>query len=475
MTNMLTPDLCVIGGGAGGLSAAAAAAQFGVSVVLIERERLGGDCLHHGCVPTKALIAAAKRVQAVREASKFGIQVAEPRIDFPGVLSHVRNAIRAIEPNDSVERYQGLGVQVIQDAGHFQDKNTVFAGGAEIKARRFIIATGSSPAVPAIPGVERTPFMTNQTVLTHDKPFPHLLIVGGGPAGMEYAQAFRRLGCEVTLIEALEPLPRDEAELKAVVIRRLMAEGVRVIDHARVERMDPIGGGGVHLTFNRDGRSYSVDGSHLLLAVGRKPNVDNLNLTAAKIKYDATGIRVNSSLKTSNSLVYAIGDVIGEDCFTHVASLHARMVVKNALFRLPVKVSRETIPWVTFTDPEMAHVGLTEEAARKRHKNIRVLRWPYQENDRAQAEGQTEGFLKVVTTGGGRILGASMVGAQAGELIQMWSLAIQKDIDIKSMASYVAPYPTLAEINVRAALSYFLPSAAEPGVRRVIGWLAKLG
>jgi pyruvate/2-oxoglutarate dehydrogenase complex dihydrolipoamide dehydrogenase (E3) component len=475
MTDVLTPDLCVIGAGSGGLSAAAAAAQLGAPVVLIERDRMGGDCLHYGCVPSKALIAAAKRAQAVREAGQFGVLAGEPKIDFAGVTSHVNDVIRAIEPNDSAERYQGLGVQVIQGAASFQDSRTVVAGGCEIRARRFVIATGSSPAVPAIPGVERTPFLTNETLLEAKMPFPHLLVVGGGPAGVEFAQAFRRLGSDVTLIEALDPLPREEGELKAVVLKQLAAEGVRIIDHARVERLDTTGAGGVHVTFNRDERSYSIDGSHLLMTAGRKPNVDGLNLDAARIKYDTKGIRVNSKLKTSNRIVYAIGDVIGEDCFTHLASLHARLVIKNALFRLPVKVRRETMPWVTFTDPELAHVGLTEEEARKRYRNIRVLRWPYHENDRAQAERQTNGFLKAIVAANGRILGASMVGAQAGELIQMWSLAMQKGINIKNMAEYVAPYPTLAEINARAALSYFLPRAAAPGLRRVIGWLAKLG
>ena len=313
------------------------------------------------------------------------------------MLAHVANVIGAIEPNDSIERYVGMGVHVIQGAASFQDKNTVVAGDYEIKARRFIIASGSSPAIPVIPGVERTPYLTNQTVLSARRSFPHLIIIGAGPCGVEFAQAFRRLGCDVTLIEALEPLARDEDELKLVVLKRLAAEGVRIIDQARVERLDPLGGGasGVHVTFNREGRSYSVEGSHLLFATGRKPNTEGLNLEAANIKYDAKGVNVNSGLKTSNGRVYAIGDVIGQDQFTHMASHHARLVVKNALFRLPVKVRRETIPWVTFTDPELAHVGLNENEARKQHKNIRVLRWPYHDNDRAQCERLTEGFLKV--------------------------------------------------------------------------------
>jgi pyruvate/2-oxoglutarate dehydrogenase complex dihydrolipoamide dehydrogenase (E3) component len=474
MTNLLSPDLCVIGAGAGGLTVASAAAQFGVQVVLIERDRMGGDCLRRGCVPSKALMAAARQVRVIREARRFGVYAGEPKIDYGGVLAHIDGVIASIEPNDSIERFTGMGVQVIQGSAHFTDRQTVTAGDFEIQARRFVIATGSAPAIPPIPGLERTPFLTSETALTAGSPFPHLLVIGAGPTGVEFAQAFRRLGSDVTLVEAAEPLPRDEEELKAVVLKRLVAEGVRLIDHARVERAEPLGGG-VHLTFAREGRSYSIDGSHLLLATGRKPRIDDLNLEAAGVKYDARGVSVNSSLKTSNGRIYAIGDVIGQEQFAHVASHHAGLVVRNALFRLPIKVRREMLPWVTFTDPELAHVGLSEEEARRRHRNIRVLRWPYHDNDRAQIERQAEGFLKVVTTRSGRILGAGMVGAQAGELIQLWSLAVQKDMNIKAMASYVAPYPTMAEMNVRAAISYFLPRAAEGGVRRVLGWLTKLG
>ncbi|NJM34322.1 MAG: FAD-dependent oxidoreductase [Rhodomicrobium sp.] len=289
------------------------------------------------------------------------------------------------------------------------------------------------------------------------------------------AQAHRRLGSDVTVIEALTPLAKDDAEVRHLVLRRLEDEGVRILDKARVERAESFGEN-VRVMFSKDGQSYSLDGTHLLLAVGRRPSLDKLNLDAAGIKYERTGITVNSGLKTSNSRVYAIGDVAGGPQFTHVANYHASIVVKNALFRLPSKADHSTIPWVTFTDPELAHIGLTEEAARAKYGNkINVLRWPYHENDRAQAERETEGFLKVITTRSGKILGASMVGAHAGELIQMWSLAMQKKIDIKAMASFISPYPTLAEINKRAAIVYFLPKLTNPLIKRAVGWLKKLG
>jgi pyruvate/2-oxoglutarate dehydrogenase complex dihydrolipoamide dehydrogenase (E3) component len=273
----------------------------------------------------------------------------------------------------------------------------------------------------------------------------------------------------------LTPLARDDEEVRGVVLRRLAEEGVRILDKARLERAESFGDG-IRVMFAKDGQSYSLDGSHLLLAVGRRPSIDGLDLEAAGIKHDRSGIAVNSGLKTSNRRVYAIGDVAGGPQFTHVAGYHASVVVKNALFRLPSKADHSTIPWVTFTDPELAHVGLTEAAAREKYgSKINVLRWPYHENDRAQAERQTTGFLKVITSRKGRILGASMVGAQAGELIQMWSLAMQKHISIKDMASYIAPYPTLSELNKRAAIVYFLPKLTTPFLKRIVGWLKKLG
>jgi pyruvate/2-oxoglutarate dehydrogenase complex dihydrolipoamide dehydrogenase (E3) component len=475
MAEQLTPDLCVIGAGSGGLSVAAGAAQLGAEVVLLEKAKMGGDCLNYGCVPSKALLAAAKRAELMRQAAPFGITPVEPQIDHRAVLQHVREVIAAIAPNDSVERFTGLGVKVILAEGAFSNRTTVTAGDYEIRARRFVIATGSVPAVPPIPGLDTVPFFTNETIFDAAGFLQHLIIIGGGPIGLEMAQAHRRLGSEVTVIEAAIPLARDDEEVRGVVLRRLAEEGVRILDKARLERAESFAGG-VRVTFAKDGQSYSLDGTHLMLAVGRRPTLDGLNLEAAGIKHDRNGITVNSGLKTSNRRVYAIGDVAGGPQFTHVANYHASIVVKNALFRLPSRADHSTIPWVTFTDPELAHVGLTEAAGREKYGGrINVLRWPYHENDRAQAERQTEGYLKVVTSRSGRILGASMVGAHAGELIQIWSLAMQKKIKIGHMASFVSPYPTLAEINKRAAITYFLPKLTSPLVKRVVGWLRKLG
>ena len=470
----ITADLCVIGAGSGGLSVAAAAAAFGRNVVLIERHKMGGDCLNYGCVPSKALLAAGKRAHAIRTAAPFGIANVEPQIDPRGVHAHVHSVIAAIEPNDSVERFTGLGVRVIHAAARFVDKSTVVAGEHRIKARRFVIATGSSPAVPPIPGLDSVPYFTNETIFDNQERLSDLIIIGGGPIGMEMAQAHARLGSRVTVIEAAKALAKDDPELTKVVIEQIEREGISLMQDTKVERVEG-GLGRVRVHIAMGDKKHVLDGTHLLLAVGRKPSTADLGLEAAGIRYDGKGIKVNKGLKTSNRRVFAIGDVAGGLQFTHVANYHAGIVIRRALFRLPAKVDTSIVPWVTFTEPELAHVGLTEEAARKAHSKINVLRWPYHENDRAQAERETEGHIKVVTAGNGRILGATIVGAQAGELISMWSLAVSQKMNIKAMIGWISPYPTLSEINKRAAYRYYATAPSSPWVRKIIGFLAKFG
>ena len=468
-------DLCVIGAGSGGLSVAAAAAQFGIKVVLIEKHKMGGDCLNYGCVPSKAMLAAAKRAHLIRNCADFGIVPTSPAINHAGVRDHVKSVIAAIEPNDSVERFTGLGVHVIQAPARFVDKSTVSTGDALVKARRFVIATGSSPMVPPIPGLADTPYFTNETLFDNGELLPHLIVIGGGPIGMEMAQAHLRLGSRVTVVEAMKALGKDDPELSEVVLKSLRGEGLVIREGARVESVSGTKGN-IAVTITVDGVSEVIEGTDLLVATGRKPNLDDLNLDAAGIDFDKRGIKVNKGLVTSNSKVFAIGDVIGGLQFTHVANYHAGIVIRRALFRmLTARVDNDLVPWVTYTDPELAHVGLTEDEARKRHGKIRVLRWPYQENDRAQAERASEGFVKVITTSRGKILGASIVGSQAGEIIQMWSLALSRGMNIKAMTAWISPYPTLNEINKRAAFGYFAGAASSPMVRTVVDWLAKLG
>jgi pyruvate/2-oxoglutarate dehydrogenase complex dihydrolipoamide dehydrogenase (E3) component len=471
MAELLTPDICVIGAGSGGLSVAAAAAAFGVSVVLIERRRMGGDCLNYGCVPSKALLAAAKRAEAVRRATPFGLTLQRHSVDFAKVHSHVHRVIAAIAPNDSKERFTGLGVRVIEGSARFSDARTVAVGDdIKVQARRFVIATGSSPRVPPIPGLADTPYLTNETVFDLAQCPEHLIVIGGGPTGLELAQAYRRLGAEVTVIEAATPLADEDPECAAIVLDQLAREGVAIRANAEILRVER--GEKPRLILSGPGGEEAIEGSHLLVASGREATVDGLALEAAGIKFEPGGILINKRLKTSNRRVYAIGDVTRGPRFTHVASYHASLVIRNALFGLPVRTTSQPIPWVIYTDPELAHVGMTEGQARRRRR-IRVLRWPYHENDRAQAERETRGHIKVVTTRGGRILGATIVGAQAGELITTWTLAVAGKLSIKTIAGMIMPYPTLSEIGKRAAIGYFIPGLTSPWLRRIITFVRR--
>jgi pyruvate/2-oxoglutarate dehydrogenase complex dihydrolipoamide dehydrogenase (E3) component len=476
MAETLKPDICVIGGGSGGLSVAAAAAAFGVPVVLIERHKMGGDCLNTGCVPSKALLAAAKRAETMRSAAPFGVTAPAVNVDFVKVHDHVRHVIGAIAPTDSAERFGGLGVRVIKGQAKFKDRKTVAVGDDyEIRARRFVIATGSTPARPPIPGLDEGPYLTNETVFDLTERPDSLIIIGAGPIGLEMAQAFRRLGSVVTVLEAAAPLTKDDPECAAIVLDQLDREGIVIRSGVSVTRVNRANGR-VSVTFAGAGGEETVEGHSLLVATGRKPTTDGLDLEAAGIKFDRAGIQVNKRLKTSNRRVYAIGDcAAGQLQFTHAANYHAGLVIRNALFRLRAKVNNDRVPWVTYTEPELAQTGLTEAQARARKLKIRILRWPYHDNDRAQAERETHGHIKVITGSKGKILGATIVGAQAGELIAMWTLAIALGLNVRALTGIVLPYPTLSEIGKRAAIDYFTPSLTSPWVRRIIAWLRIFG
>ena len=351
-------DICVIGAGSGGLSVAAGASQMGANVVLVERARMGGDCLNYGCVPSKALVAAAHAAHTMRTTNRFGIESVEPSIDFTAVRDHVRSVIAAIEPNDSVERFTGLGVRVIEAEGRFTGTGAIEAGDCRIEARRFVIATGSSAMVPPIPGLAETPYLTNETIFDLDECPDHLIVVGGGPIGAELAQAHRRLGAKVTMLEMFDFLGKDDPELTAVVRRQFTAEGIDVqtgVKVVKAQATEP----GVAVTIEDNGAESTIAGSHLLIAAGRRPNIDGLDLDAAGVSHTAAGVTVDARLRTSNRRVFAIGDVTGGLQFTHVAGFHAGIVIRNALFHLPAKANHRAAPWVTYTDPELAHVGMT--------------------------------------------------------------------------------------------------------------------
>ena len=462
-------DLAIIGAGSGGLSVAAAAAQFGQKVILFEKGKMGGDCLNYGCIPSKALIAASKQAHTFRTAGKYGISAVEPKVDFKKVHAYVQSVIAAIAPNDSVERFEKFGVKVVLSEARFRDAKSVETKEGVFSAKRFVIATGSRAAVPPIEGVESVAYFTNETIFENKTLPKHLVVIGGGAIGVELAQAYRRLGSVVTVIEAFEPLATDDPELAGLVLESLRADGVKIMAHTAIRKISKSKTG---IAVETEGHG-KIMGSHLLVATGRVANVEGLNLEAAGVAYTARGITVDKGLRSSQKHVYAIGDVAGGLQFTHVANYHAGLVIRNALFRLPVKNRTDSIPHVTFTDPELAQVGLTEaEALKQFGSGVRVLRWPFHDNDRAQTEGKTGGLIKVVIGKRGKILGVGIAGAQAGELIHPWVLAMTEGLKIKSIASMVAPYPTFGEINRRVSINYFSGLATKPWLRCVIRLLS---
>jgi pyruvate/2-oxoglutarate dehydrogenase complex dihydrolipoamide dehydrogenase (E3) component len=469
----LTADLCIIGAGSGGLSVAAGAVQMGASVVLIEKGAMGGDCLNTGCVPSKALIAAGHAAHTVRHGARFGVNGHEPAIIFAAVHGHVHAVIGAIAPHDSVERFEGLGVTVIRAAARFVDAGTVEAGGTRIKARRFVVATGSRAAVPPVPGLKDVPYLTNESVFDLTERPGHLVVVGGGPIGIEMAQAFRRLGAQVTVVEKFGIMARDEPEAVDVVRAALIGEGIALHERTGIAGI-AAAGNGIEATLEPEGGvPFSITGTHVLVAAGRKANVEGLGLEAAGIKYSPRGIEVDARLLSSNRRVFAIGDVAGGPQFTHIAGYHAGIVIRNALFSVPAKVDYSALPWVTYTDPEVAHAGLTEADARKAGHDVTILTAPMSGIDRAQAEQATEGLAKIVVGKGGRILGATLVGAHAGELIAMWGLAISQKMKIGAIASMIVPYPTLSDISKRAAGSWYTPTLFGPRTRKVVQFVQR--
>ena len=464
-------DILVIGAGSGGLSVAAGASQMGAKVVLLEGHKMGGDCLNYGCVPSKALIASGKLAYAQEHSAAYGVANAAPQVNYAAAKDHVQDVIAQIEPVDSQERFEGFGVHVIREFGHFISPTEVQAGDHVITARRVVIATGSGPLVPPIDGLDSVPYLTNETLWDLRERPEHLLIIGGGPIGMEMAQAHRRLGSKVTVIEGAKALGKDDPEMAAVVLEKLRDEGIEIVEDALAHRID--GGDGSVTVHTKDGASYT--GSHLLVAVGRKSNHDKLNLEAAGIETTRTGVKVDASMRTTNRKVYAIGDAAGGLQFTHVAGYHAGVIIRSMLFGLPSKAKTSHIPWATFTDPELAQVGLTEGQARQQHGDkLEVVRFHYNHNDRAIAERKTRGLIKVMVVKG-RPVGASIAGYQAGELINLWALVLANNMKMSQVAGMVSPYPTIGEVNKRAAGAYFGPKLFESEmVKRVVGLVQRV-
>lgn len=467
-------DVCVIGAGSGGLSVAVGAAQLGARTVLIERHKMGGDCLNTGCVPSKALLAAAKIAHTPNISKDFGIKIAPTIIDQQLIQDHVKSIIQQIAPHDSVERMESLGIKVFRESAYFINPHQLQVGSDIIEAKRFVIATGSSPKLPHIPGLDSVPYHTNETIFDLTEKIDHLIVIGGGPIGMEMAQAHHRLGCKVIVLQSRRILPRDDQELVDVVRQKFTQEGIVVHEHMHITQIKKQKDGFTVTCKNETG-SFDISGSHLFIATGRQPNVSDLQLDRAGVVYTERGVDVDACLRTSHKKIYAVGDVIGHHAFTHAASYHASIVIQNMLFRWPRKMDGRKIPWVTYTDPELAQIGMTEAEAIQHKLPHQILRFPLTKNDRAQCERKTDGLIKVVLAKNGKILGASICGDHAGDLIAFWILAIDKDLRMKDIAGTVLPYPTMSEIHKGISSAYFSPILFSKKVRMLVRLLLKLG
>ena len=469
-----TADLVVIGGGSGGLSVASGAAQLGLKVVLYERGEMGGDCLNSGCVPSKALIAAGKAAHAMRHAARFGIANSEPQVDWAKVRAHVADVIATIAPIDSQERFEGLGCRVIREHARFADPQTVVSASSRVKARRIVIAAGGGPSVPPIPGLAQTPHLTNLNVFQLDALPKHLIVLGGGAIGMELAQSFRRLGAAVTVIEMDRCLGRDDAEAAAVVTASLKADGVVLREGAKAVQVSGQAGA-ITVEIEANGARERIVGSHLLVAVGRTVHTDGLDLEAGGVAFDKTGVINTPYLRTNNSRVWVVGDITGREKFTHAAGFHASVFVTNALFKVKMRADSSPMPHATYTEPELAQVGLTEAAAKAQFGDkVTVTRWGFHENDRAQAERSHEGFVKLVIGPKAKILGATVVGEGAGDLIQIFTLAMANGLTVRAFTKYIAPYPTRGEIVKRVASAYYSPTLFSPRTRKLISVLQRI-
>jgi pyruvate/2-oxoglutarate dehydrogenase complex dihydrolipoamide dehydrogenase (E3) component len=450
-------DICVIGAGAGGLSVASGAAQLGMNVCLIEKDEMGGDCLNRGCVPSKALLHAAKENETYLMANR-----------------HVHESITKIAPHDSQERFEGLGCTVIREPVHFVSKHEIeTASGQKIRAKYFVIAAGSRAFIPNIKGLDKDKILTNENIFRLEGRPDHLCIIGGGPVGVEMAQAHVKLGCAVTLITHGTILPKDDTQCVEIIRNQLIKDGIALHEN-------------VQITSVKHGRKYhdlkikggeTVKATHILVATGRAPNIDTLHLSAAKVKFDDGGIKVNKHLRTNRKNIFALGDIIKDGPkFTHACAYQAGILIRNICFRMEAKVNYSSLPWVTYTSPELAHVGLTETQARNKYrsKNIRVLEKSLVGNDRAVTDKIHQGLIRIIGKQDGTILGASIVAPQAGEMIAPWCLAISKNMKMKDMASIILPYPTLSEIHKTIAGEWYKDQLFSKKTRFLVRLLQKL-
>lgn len=466
-------DLAVIGGGSAGLTIASGAASFGARVALIERDKMGGDCLNYGCVPTKALIRSALIAATVRQSAKYGIKTGSVEVDFSAIMGRMHQVIHKIAEHDSPERFRCMGVEVLLGQAEFQDTNGMRIGDKTISAKKIVIATGSRAAVPAIPGLSEAGYITNVEALQLEALPESVAILGGGPIGLEFAQIFARLGSSVTVIEMCpQLLPREDAEAAEIVQRALESEGIRFMLGSKVVQAKKDGGGKV-VVVERDEKPFDVPCEEIFVATGRRPNVEIPGLQNIGVEVNKTGIAVDAYLRTSMSNIFAAGDVKGGLQFTHVAGYEGKVVVRNALFPVKKRVDYRVVPWVTYTDPEIAHVGLTEQEARDRYGEVHVYVEPFDDVDRAIIDGQYEGLVKVILDKKGQILGAHVVGSHAGELIQELVFAMHQKIAIAKISEVIHAYPTKVEGLRKASDKYWKERLFDGGKASVLKQISR--
>lgn len=468
-------NLVVIGGGTAGLVTAAGAAGLGAKVALIERHLMGGDCLNYGCVPSKGLISAARRAAAVRDAAEFGVTVADVKVDFATAMQRMRKLRAGISRHDSAKRFASLGVDVFLGEARFTGRESVLVGGAELRYHSAVIATGARAAAPPIPGLHEVPHLTNETLFSLTDLPKRLAVIGAGPIGCEMAQSFARFGSEVFVIEAQHGiLPREDRDAAEIVLERMKRDGVKLLCCGKDLRLAKGEGDSVRLTAESHGKGYDLTVDRLLVAVGRAPNVEGLNLDAVGVQHDKKGVKVNDHLRTANKRIFACGDICSPYQFTHSADSQARIVIQNALFFGRQKAGTLTIPWATYTSPEIAHVGLYEKEANERGIEIATFTQPLGEVDRAILDGEAEGFVRVhVRKGSDEILGATIVAEHAGDMISELTLAMTNKIGLGRIASTIHPYPTQAEA-IRKLGDQYNRTRLTPRVKRfmtkLLGW-----
>lgn len=462
-------DIGILGGGAAGLTVASGAAQLGAKTLLVEKEKeLGGDCLHYGCVPSKTLIRTAHVYHMMKNAKNFGLpQIKPPKVDYKDVANRIRSVISTIQKHDSEERFCSLGAKVEFGEATFIDEHAIQLNGDTISAKNWVITTGSSPGIPPIEGLDKTPYITNKEIFYLDQLPKSMIIFGAGPIAVEMAQAFSRLGTETTVVQRSgQILSKEDKEMADEVMNVLSSEGVIFHLNASVVRITDMRNKKEVIIRKGDGKEIALKAETLLIAMGRKPNLDDLGLDKIGIPFNSKGIEVDNRLRTKLKHIYAAGDITGDYQFTHAAGYEGGIVVSNAIFHFPRKVDYTFLPWCTYTDPELASIGMNEKRAKSAGIKYSVWTEEFKDNDRSLAEGEEVGKLKMILDENEKPLGVQILGPHAGELLSEWVAILNGKVKLSTLASAVHPYPTLGETNKRVAVSYFTPKIFSDRIKK---------